>query len=47
MKLHLSREQGQKPLSILLTAGHRHGRPQFIPVLQGIRVPRLTGGQGL
>jgi transposase len=28
-----------------LTAGHRHDSPQFIPVLQGIRVPRLTGGR--
>ena len=44
-KLHLSCEQGQKPLSIVLTAGHRHDSPQFIPVLQGIRVPRLTGGR--
>ncbi len=44
-KLHLSCEQGQKPLSIVLTAGHRHDSPQFIPVLQGIRVPRLIGGR--
>jgi transposase len=44
-KLHLSCEQGQKPLSIVLTAGHRHDSPQFIPVLQGIRVPRSTGGR--
>lgn len=29
----------------MLTAGHRHDSPQFIPVLQGIRVPRLTGGR--
>lgn len=32
-------------MSIVLTAGHRHDSPQFIPVLQGIRVPRLTGGR--
>src|SRR5205085_2731379 len=44
-KLHLSCEQGQKPLSILLTAGQRGDSPQFIPVLHGIRVPRLTGGR--
>ncbi|MFB9683044.1 transposase, partial [Amycolatopsis plumensis] len=37
-------EQGQKPLSIVLTAGQRGDSPQFIPVLAGIRVPRLTGG---
>ena len=44
-KLHLSCEQGQKPLSIVLTAGHRGDSPQFIPVLSGIRVPRLGDGR--
>ena len=44
-KLHLSCEQGQKPLSIVLTAGHRGDSPQFIPVLAGIRVPRLRDGR--
>jgi transposase len=44
-KLHLSTEQGQKPLSIVLTAGQRGDCPQFIPVLRGIRVPRLAGGR--
>ena len=44
-KLHLSCEQGQKPLSIVLTAGHRGDSPQFIPVLAGIRVPRLGDGR--
>ncbi|MEV6982692.1 IS5 family transposase [Sphaerisporangium sp. NPDC051017] len=44
-KLHLSCEQGQKPLSIVLTAGQRGDSPQFIPVLAGIRVPRLDGGR--
>jgi transposase len=43
-KLHLGCEQGQKPLSIVLTAGQRGDSPQFVPVLAGIRVPRLTGG---
>ena len=28
-KLHLGCEQGQKPLSIVLTAGHRGDSPQF------------------
>ena len=44
-KLHLATEQGQKPLSILLTAGQRGDSPQFIPILRGIRVPRLAGGR--
>lgn len=44
-KLHLACEQGQKPLSIVLTAGQRGDSPQFVPVLAGIRVPRLTGGR--
>ncbi|KXK59692.1 transposase [Micromonospora rosaria] len=44
-KLHLACEQGQKPLSIVLTAGQRGDSPQFIPVLTGIRVPRPEGGR--
>jgi transposase len=44
-KLHLACEQGQKPLSIVLTAGQRGDSPQFIAVLAGIRVPRLDGGR--
>ena len=32
-------------MSIVLTAGQRGDSPQFIPVLHGIRVPRLTGGR--
>jgi len=44
-KLHLACEQGQKPLSLLLTAGHRGDSPQFTVVLGGIRVPRLGGGR--
>ena len=44
-KLHLGCEQGQKPLSIVLTAGQRGDSPQFIPVLTGIRVPRPGGGR--
>jgi transposase len=43
-KVHLGCEQGQKPLSIVLTAGQRGDSPQFVPVLAGIRVPRLNGG---
>lgn len=44
-KLHLGCEQGQKPLSIVVTAGQRGDSPQFIPVLNGIRVPRPGGGR--
>lgn len=34
-------EQSQRPLSLLITAGQRHDSPQFQPVLEGIRVPRM------
>ncbi|GII55535.1 IS5 family transposase [Planotetraspora thailandica] len=44
-KLHLTCEQGQKPLSLVLTAGQRGDSPQFITVLDGIRVPRPGGGR--
>jgi transposase len=44
-KFHLACEQGQKPLSIVLTAGHRGDSPQFAVVLDGIRVPRMDGGR--
>jgi hypothetical protein len=49
-KLHLAVEQGQKPLAIIVTAGQRGDSPQFILVLEGIRVPRIrpdrVRGQG-
>ncbi|MEU2232324.1 IS5 family transposase [Streptomyces vietnamensis] len=44
-KIHLACEQGQKPLSLLVTAGHRGDSPQFEPVLDAIRVPRPGGGR--
>ncbi|MFJ6706547.1 IS5 family transposase [Streptomyces sp. NPDC091283] len=44
-KLHLAVEQGQKPLSLLVTGGQRHDSPQFPPVLDGIRVPRTGPGR--
>ena len=44
-KLHLACEQGQKPLSMLLTGGQRGDSPQFIAVLDRIRVPRPEGGR--
>ncbi|MCX4658733.1 IS5 family transposase [Streptomyces uncialis] len=44
-KIHLACEQGQKPLSLLVTAGQRGDSPQFEPVLEAIRVPRPAGGR--
>jgi transposase len=44
-KVHLACEQGQKPLSIVITAGQRGDSPQFAAVLDGIRVPRIDRGR--
>ncbi|MEU4507061.1 IS5 family transposase [Streptomyces sp. NPDC024089] len=44
-KIHLAVEQGQKPLSIVITAGQRGDAPQFVPVLDAIRVPRIGPGR--
>lgn len=44
-KVHLATEQGQKPLSVLITAGHRHDSPYFQPVLEEIRVRRPGPGR--
>ncbi|MFJ6593481.1 IS5 family transposase [Streptomyces violaceusniger] len=44
-KLHLAVEQGQKPVSIVITAGQRGDSPQFEPVLERVRVPRLGPGR--
>ncbi|MEU5002637.1 transposase [Streptomyces sp. NPDC021622] len=43
-KLHLAVEQGQKPLSLLVTAGQRHDSP-IQPILEGIRVARIEPGR--
>jgi transposase len=45
IKVHLACEQGQKPLSILITAGQRGDSPQFQAVLEGIGVPRPGRGR--
>ena len=42
-KFHLAVEQGQKPLSVIVTAGQRGDSPQFIPVLEKIRIPAQAG----
>jgi hypothetical protein len=44
-KLHLAVEQGQKPMSIVVTAGQRGDSPQFEPVLEKVRVPRIGPGR--
>lgn len=44
-KFHLAVEQGQKPLAVIVTAGQRGDSPQFIPVMEKIRVRRLRGGR--
>ncbi|MFI2736927.1 transposase [Streptomyces sp. NPDC018711] len=41
----LAVEQGQKPLSIVVTAGQRGDAPQFESVLEKVRVPRLGPGR--
>ena len=42
-KVHLAVEQGRKPLATALTGGQAADSPQFVPVLQRIRVPRRRG----
>ncbi|MFE6272639.1 IS5 family transposase [Streptomyces goshikiensis] len=44
-KLHLAVEQGQKPMTIVITAGQRGDSPQFEPVLNKVRVPRIGSGR--
>lgn len=44
-KIHLACEQGQRPLALLVTAGQDGDSPQFIPVLESIRVPRTGRGR--
>jgi transposase len=44
-KVHLACEQGQKPLSIVITARQCGDSPQFQAVLERIRVPRVGPGR--
>ncbi|WP_308258020.1 IS5 family transposase [Pseudonocardia lacus] len=44
-KIHLACEQGRGPLSVVLTAGHRGDSPQFVAVLDRIRVARVGPGR--
>lgn len=45
-KVHLAVEQGQEPLSVVITPGQWGDCPQFTAVLSRIRVPRPVGGGG-
>jgi transposase len=44
-KLHLAVEQGHEPMSIVVTAGQHADSPQFEPVLEKVRVPRIGPGR--
>ncbi|MFC9284990.1 IS5 family transposase [Streptomyces collinus] len=44
-KIHLSADGRCRPLSLLVTAGQRGDSPQFKPVLEKIRVPRVGPGR--
>ena len=44
-KIHLSCDQGQRVLSLIVTAGQRGDSPQFQAVLDGINVPRIGAGR--
>ncbi|MET7516952.1 transposase [Streptomyces sp. NPDC005480] len=44
-KLHVAVEQGQRPMPITVTAGQRGNSPQFEPVLENSRVPRIGSGR--
>ncbi|MFD0535178.1 hypothetical protein ACFQY7_16945 [Actinomadura luteofluorescens] len=43
--MHLACEQGQKPLSLVVTAGQRGDAPQFEAVMAGIHVARPGRGR--
>ncbi|WP_310429634.1 IS5 family transposase [Catenuloplanes niger] len=42
-KVHLACEQGCKPMAIVVTAGHRGDSPQFVKVLERVKVVKLSG----
>jgi hypothetical protein len=44
-KVHLSCEQDQKPLLIVVSAGQRGDGPQFAAVIEAIRVPQPGPGR--
>ncbi|MDO0936525.1 IS5 family transposase [Streptomyces sp. DG2A-72] len=44
-KIHLAGEGGRRPLTLLITPGQWGDAPQLIPVMERIRVGRLSGGR--
>jgi transposase len=44
-KTHLACEQGRKTLAVVITGGQRGDSPQFITVLERIKVYRVGGGR--
>ena len=43
-KIHRAGEDGYRPLALLITPGQWGDAPQFIPVMERIRVGRPSGG---
>jgi transposase len=44
-KLHLAADDRARPLALLVTAGHRGDSPQFVPVLEKVRLVRRGRGR--
>ncbi|MFH8534959.1 IS5 family transposase [Streptomyces tendae] len=44
-KIHLVGEGGRRPLALLITPGQWGDAPQFIPIMERVRVARLGGGR--
>lgn len=44
-KLHLAADDRARPLALLVTAGQRGDSPQFVPVLQRVRIARVGPGR--
>ncbi len=44
--MHLACDGKGRPLSVVLTAGHRHGSTQLERLLDSVRVPRPEGSAG-
>jgi transposase len=44
-KLHLAADDRARPLVLVVTAGHRGDSPQFVPVLEKVRIGRRGRGR--
>lgn len=44
-KIHLASAGGRRPLALVITPGQWGDAPQFIPVLEQVKVPRPGGGR--